>query len=48
LIKLFQAQTSGLIRFELGIAPKCLGYALVFVLKDWWKRFKEMSCENKS
>jgi hypothetical protein len=33
-------------RFELGIAPKCLGYSLVFVLKDWWERFEEVSCRT--
>jgi hypothetical protein len=46
LIKLLQGQTSGRIRFELGIAPERLGYALVLVVKDRWKRTQQVSCEN--
>ena len=47
MIKLFQLEAVGWICVELGIAPKCLSYAFVFVVQDWWKRVKQMSCENR-
>jgi len=46
LIKLLQREASGWIRFELGIAPKRLGYALVLVVEDRRKRTQKVSCEN--
>jgi hypothetical protein len=46
LIKLLQREAGGWIRFELGIAPKRLGYALVLVVEDRWKRIKQVSCKN--
>jgi len=46
LIKLLQCETAGWIRFEVGIAPKRLGYAFVLVVEDRWKRPKQMSCQN--
>ena len=47
LIKLLQCETAGWIRFEVGIAPKRLGYALVFVVENRWKRSKQVSRQNR-
>lgn len=46
LIKLLQCETAGWIRFEVGIAPKRLGYAFVLVVEDRWKRPEQVSCQN--
>jgi hypothetical protein len=47
MIELFRRQAGGWIRFELGIAPKRLGYALVFVVENWWKRSKQVSRQDR-
>jgi hypothetical protein len=46
LIKLLQRQAGGRVRFELGVAPKRLGYALVLVVENRWKRSKQVSCQD--
>jgi hypothetical protein len=47
LIEFLQRHACDWIRFQLGIAPKRLGYPLVFVVENRWKGSKQVSGQDR-